>query len=549
MSNTTSTTTTTATPNHLALATTWYAGTEIGSDPETLGYAADAIGEFAKHEGRMPREAAEVDAWSNSTEEYAEYLAAHPVAKQADDMEQDPTAVAAELAARQEEARAKAEEAVDAVRESVVTAVKAMVKSLRHGERALCRGYIDAGMYAHQVVQGKLKLGDKRAVAVQLVEGQLALYASDTVDANRLIRCWAAYDLLVAKQGLEKEAANVPYGVYRDAWGLLVERTNKDTAEESYVLLPGVEQMCLDHFKRSTLDGLSKQACIDWAKVCQREALVVIAKAKALAEEQTKAARIKADQEAAEARKATQAAAAAKQAAQEAAEQANAEAAEAEQEVVAAAKTGDAEAVAAAKLESDRLALEAKAKQDLAVQARRVADEKAKADEKARLEAELTAKQADRAKAEALVASERQATAEAKRLELERKAAEREANKGSRTAKAKPAGENLVPTPKDASPKDVAEWMAKCMLANGNPDAVFLELLALLVNAPTESPVAAFKHEGVQDAIMAAAWSLQDSLDKADAAAKAKQEQGKCGEQAEEPSDAELAKLETAGVA
>ena len=156
----------------------------------------------------------------------------------------DPIPEAAVQAA--EQAAAEAEEKS---RTEAASTLKALVKAYRAGERSYRAGLLEAGRLADQYLHQRMDLGDKRAAAVQAVEGQLAAHASSTVDVNRLVGTFHAYRLLCEEPGLSK--VDVPYGHYRDCWALLVERQHKDSPQEQWALLPGLEQEARDLFAKS----------------------------------------------------------------------------------------------------------------------------------------------------------------------------------------------------------------------------------------------------------------------------------------------------------
>src|SRR5262249_53667675 len=94
------------------------------------------------------------------------------------------------------------------------------------------------------------------------------------VDANRLVLVYHAYRLLAVEQGLHvgegkgkkatpAPADAVPYGVYRDHWCRLVERTAKDTPQEGYALLAGLAAKCRAEFGEAVRNGLSREAVKD----------------------------------------------------------------------------------------------------------------------------------------------------------------------------------------------------------------------------------------------------------------------------------------------
>lgn len=167
-----------------------------------------------------------------------------------------------------------------------------MVKAYRQGEKVYRAGLLDAGRLCDLYLHQRMGLGDKRGAAVQAVEGQLAQYASGTVDANRLVAVYHAHRLLAEEPGVKAEA--VAYGHYRDAWCRLVERQHKDTADECWALLPGLESECKAAFAQAVADTLSKDAVAERVQgLLQRYAAQqaeASAKAKAEAEARAKAA-------------------------------------------------------------------------------------------------------------------------------------------------------------------------------------------------------------------------------------------------------------------
>lgn len=456
------------------LAAQLYAGDpEISGDAELLGYAAEQVAIFRVQEGRLPRSAAELDAWSNSLEEYAAFLKANPV-----------PAAAEQTAQQTQQAQADAEEAEQEAREEAEQTRKAAVLAFRKGEKAYRNGLLEAGRLASLYVQQRLALGDKRAAAVQTLEGELAKYSSTAVDANRLIACWEAYALLAVDTGLAtaaegKKAApadSVPYGHYRDAWSRLVQRAAKDTPEEHWVLLPGLEADCLAAYAKAVQDGLSKAAVEEMART-----LVTHAEAAAAEKARQAKAEAEAKAKAAEAAAAKQRQELAQQKA--AADQAAKEAADAEK----AGQTAEQKAQLTANMEQARQELLAKQQATIAAEA---------------AEAAAKAEQA-RKEREAKEAADKAAAAAAKKQAAERKAAEKASGKDkpaptpatvdptSKPAvqpEAKPVMGNLIQAAKAAAKaatgKDgaqfVAENAAELITGCEEPDTALEALLTIL---------------------------------------------------------------------
>lgn len=366
--------------------------------------------------------------------------------------------------AAQQEGEAREEQA----REECQATLKALVRAYSRGERDYRQGLIEAGRLAHDYITRRLTLGDKRAAAVQAIEGQLAAYASDTVDVNRLVRVYQAYRLLCDEPGLAKPAANVPYGHYRDAWCLLVERIQKDTPEEGYALLPGSEQQCLAAFAECVSGGLSKAACLERAKALVQDHA-------RRAEEQ---ARRESEAKEVAQREAVQRAKAERQAMERAEAEAKAKA------VAAAAAEQEAKDAAddAAKAEALAKAEQAKAEAEFA---RKAADAKRFAEEQA-------AREAARAAQEARDAARKQAEAEARRASQERKAERRERRQEQPQPPAPECrGENLLKSVSKATVKDAASMLVDAVQGHDDPEALLYDLVRALLAGHAKLPAEA----------------------------------------------------------
>jgi hypothetical protein len=332
--------------------------------------------------------------------EQAEVPAPAPEPEQSTVQEQ-AVAAAEQVAAAEEKAREEAEQTR-----------KGCVRAYRQGEKSYRAGLLESGRLADLYCRQRVALGDKRAAAVQALEGELAKWSSTAVDVGRLIGCYHSFRLLAEEPGIK--ADGVAYGHYRDCWGQLVERQHKDTPEEGWALLPGLEQECRDLFAKATADGLSKAAV----------------------QEQVKALlRLYADRQAEEAAKARAAA-------------------EQEARVKAAAE----EQARREALEAQRRTLEAKAAAEQGKE-----EEKARLTEQARL-AEEEQRQKDRAAIEAAAAAEKAARDKA-RAEAQAKAAEEAKRRAE--AKARKAQERKAnpPKPRNLLPQDKGDAAAMAALA------------------------------------------------------------------------------------
>jgi hypothetical protein len=374
--------------------------------------------------------------------------------------------VTAATPAVQESAEQAAEAAAEReaeLREQAVETLTACRKAFAKGEAAYRAGLLEAGRLADQFVHQKLALGDKRAAATDLLTLELSKYASSTVDPNALIACYWSYHLLAESQDLagkgkkQGPADVVPLGVWKEHWARLAERQAKDTPQEHWTLLPGLETECKAAFAKAIQDGLSRDAVRDLVR-----GLVV------------EYARRQADAKAAEGKLA--------------AERATAEKARLEEQAakVRAAREEHEKAQQAAKAEANEQTTQAVAESAARLQA----------EQKAVVEAQARVEQAEREKALA----DKRAKAEAERLERESRKAEAKATKGqtadkpaSKAAdgtsdpKANPAdqrgtvvGGNLLRTAAAGTVKDIAEMACELVTGGDAPDDVFAELLRAL---------------------------------------------------------------------
>lgn len=136
-----------------------------------------------------------------------------------------------------------------------------------------------------------MALKHPRANGVQTLVSEFARWSSSPVDGpyvNRLVQCYQASRLLT--DGADK--ADVPFGHYRDGWCQLVERVNKDTAEEDWVLLPGMEGECRDCFAEAVKDQWPRETVQTQVKgLLRRYADAQAAAARAKADSQREAER------------------------------------------------------------------------------------------------------------------------------------------------------------------------------------------------------------------------------------------------------------------
>lgn len=389
-----------------------------------------------------------------------------------------PDQAAQAMAKSQEDAARAEEEARDALEKNA----KAMVKAYCKGEHAYRNGLLEAGKYAHLVIVGKLALGDKRKAGVDYVKSTLGLHASEDVDPNRLIRCWAAWSLLCESQQID--AKSVPYGHYRDAWSHLVQRVEPDTGREHWALLPGMESDCLLAFREATANGLSRDACKERANAIVRTHTERLAREAREREEKAKREREEKERQEREAKRVQEEKERQEREAREARERQEREAqAAATKAQQAPAETDEQRA------ERERLAEQARADEQKAREARerellarQQADEAKRVADEARFKAEDAARREAQAKEDARKASDRQAEAEAKKARADKAKESKDGGKvekgekGEKSQESK-AGPNLLVIAKMGAPADVAAMAYDLIVGSNAPDDVLLALL------------------------------------------------------------------------
>jgi hypothetical protein len=386
---------------------------------------------------------------------------------------------AAELTAKRQEANAT---------------LAACTAAYAQGERAMRAGRFEAGRLAGVYVCQRLALGDKREAAISAIEGELAKWASERPDASVLIRCYHGYRLLVEENpAADKTAAeSVAFGHFREAFCQLVERTGKDTAAESWQLLPGFESKARSLFAECAANALSREGCKERVYALQREYADKLAADKTAAAEQAKG---KAEEEQKAADKAKADAKAAQKALKEAQKAAEKAAEEKRAELTAAA---------------EQAKLDLLAKQKAAFEADRLAKEATKA---------ANALAAEKA------AAEKAAQKAADKTDPNKGNRGNPGNKGNGNAnQTRPDRSNTPPihnpiaAAKKSQPKDLAESLVAQIVANKNPRLV-LEWLAGLWKWTEQDGVAfaagllASEHKGAQDAALALCIHIQENLE------------------------------------
>jgi hypothetical protein len=335
------------------------------------------------------------------------------------------------------------------------------VQLYEKGEKAMREGRLFAGREFWEYVRNRIAIGVKRSVAINAIVSRIQPLSSDMVGqqtVSDMMKAYHAYRLLAEERGRVKDCKDVPYFHWHACFTTLVESKGENTAEETYVLLPGAEAECASCYDSVVDLGHDRDnarfACLnvrsEWnerrlaherheKEAKQRESIERQAEA-----DKEKLAREVADREA-----------------REAEAEAKRQAAEAE-----AKKTEESRKLA----ELGRIAAEA---------ARKQADDTAS-------RAMLAAQHLARAKEEERQADKRIAEAEAKKANLaattDRLAARMRGETPQRRKPEEPDtnGKALPPSAwADKDVKDVAEHLASIVFAHKTPNVLVERLLEL----------------------------------------------------------------------
>lgn len=158
-----------------------------------------------------------------------------------------------------------------------------VVKCLKAGNRENAVSQYLAGLHALRFINLCRKAGKSRAFATGELESKLSWWLSRTVDANLLLRTYAAINRLhgdleppASKASKEEKAAwaelvdNLPpVGHFHKAWSQLVERVEVDN-EEQWVLQPGFEDKCRELYQSAQAKGLKLDDNKDGSKVLEK---------------------------------------------------------------------------------------------------------------------------------------------------------------------------------------------------------------------------------------------------------------------------------------
>jgi hypothetical protein len=158
-----------------------------------------------------------------------------------------------------------------------------VVKALRSGNRENAVSQYLAGLHGLRFINLCRKGGKARSFATGELERDLSWWLGKAVDANLILRTYAAVNLLhgeivppTSKSTKEErtEWADLvdrlpPVGHFHKAWSQLVERV-EDGTEERWVLLPGFEEKCKTLYSDALAKGLKLEDSTDGGKVLEK---------------------------------------------------------------------------------------------------------------------------------------------------------------------------------------------------------------------------------------------------------------------------------------
>jgi hypothetical protein len=181
-----------------------------------------------------------------------------------------------------------------------------VVKALKAGNRETAVSQYLAGMHGLKFINLCRKAGRARSFATSELERELSWWLGKSVDANLVLRTYAAINLLHGdiqppakgaegrKEWAELVDALPPLGHYAKAYSQLVERVDNGT-EDVFVLLPGFEEKAKALYTNCASTGLKLEDTKEDGRVTEKGIMTVVR------EFMVEYMRAKADQKAAEA--------------------------------------------------------------------------------------------------------------------------------------------------------------------------------------------------------------------------------------------------------
>src|SRR5262249_49129198 len=188
------------------------------------------------------------------------------------------TAQAQAAAAAQLSAEQQAEFLAEAKKE-----LSLVVKALKGGNRENAVSQYLAGMHGLRFINLCRRGGKARSFATGELERDLSWWLGKSVDANLILRTYAAINVLhgdiapPASGAKAKERNEWPelvdslptIGHFHKGWSQLVERVD-DGTEERWVLLPGFEERAMALYKDAQAKGLKLEDQTDGGKIIEK---------------------------------------------------------------------------------------------------------------------------------------------------------------------------------------------------------------------------------------------------------------------------------------
>src|SRR5262249_15584668 len=158
-----------------------------------------------------------------------------------------------------------------------------VVKALRGGNRENAVSQYLAGMHGLKFINLCRKGGKSRSFATGELERDLSWWLGRNIDANLILRTYAAInllhgDILPPKSGSPAAERNAwaelvdalpPVGHFHKCYASLVERVD-DGIEERWVLLPGFEERCLKLYQDVQSKGIKLEDETENGKVLEK---------------------------------------------------------------------------------------------------------------------------------------------------------------------------------------------------------------------------------------------------------------------------------------
>jgi len=192
------------------------------------------------------------------------------------------------LAQQQAEAQQLADEQAEEMLAEAKKELALVGKALKSGNRENAVSQYLAGLHGLRFLNLCRKAGKARSFATDELERSLSWWLGKSVDANLIIRTYAAIECLHGDlqapaskaPAAEKKAWSdlvdslPPVGHFHKAWSQLVDRHEQGGAE-SWVLLPGYEDKCKERYQSAMAKGLKLEDQNESGRVIEKGILTL----------------------------------------------------------------------------------------------------------------------------------------------------------------------------------------------------------------------------------------------------------------------------------